>query len=86
MDTKCENFWTAEAIAEKFTDVEEKVRSTACRALGSLHYEVAAHHVSASTLKLLGDRLRDKKVRSTHLMRDRMHCNVADLNHKLSLE
>ncbi|KAH8090375.1 armadillo-type protein [Filobasidium floriforme] len=48
-------------LVEKFTDVEDRVRAAACRALGSLDYEVAAHHVSVGTLKMLGDRLKDKK-------------------------
>jgi len=52
-----------EGLAEKLTDVEDKVRAFACRKIGSLDYEVSAHHVRVDTLKMLGDRLRDKKVR-----------------------
>lgn len=67
LDTLYPEFLTSDpsqvALLEKLTDVEDKVRAATCKVFGALDYEVAAHHVSVETLKSLGDRLRDKKVR-----------------------
>lgn len=43
-------------------DIEDRVRVAACKTFGSLEYEVVTHHVGVSSLKVIGDRLRDKKV------------------------
>ncbi|KAI5453422.1 Sister chromatid cohesion protein pds5 [Naganishia albida] len=49
------------ALAEKLADVDERVRCAVCKLFGSLDYETAAHHVTAETMKALGERLLDRK-------------------------
>jgi sister-chromatid-cohesion protein PDS5 len=44
------------------TDIDERVRATVCKIIGSLDYETAAHHITAVTMKALGERLLDRKV------------------------
>jgi sister-chromatid-cohesion protein PDS5 len=59
------------ALVEKLTDVEDKVRAAACKAFGSLDYEIAAQHIKAETLRLLADRLKDKRVCTLQLCYDK---------------
>lgn len=54
-----------DAVAEKLSDVDERVRTAACKLFGGLDYEIALHHVDVSTLRIVGERLKDKKVRDS---------------------
>ncbi|KAJ9093577.1 hypothetical protein QFC19_008306 [Naganishia cerealis] len=49
------------ALAEKLTDVDERVRSTVCKVIGSLDYETAAHHITVATMRAVGERMLDRK-------------------------
>jgi sister-chromatid-cohesion protein PDS5 len=63
----------AEGLYDKLLDPDEKVRAEVCKVYGTLDYETALHHVSASQLKAIADRIRDRKVR-THALRGLCVC------------
>ncbi len=50
------------ALREKFQDVDERVRAAMCKIFAQLDYEIALHNVDLTTLKMIGDRVMDKKV------------------------
>ena len=50
-------------LVDRIHDSEEKVRAAICKVIGSLDYETALHHVSQPTLRAVGGRMSDKKVR-----------------------
>ena len=55
-----------EAMKAKICDPDDKVRAAVCKAYGDLDFETAAYHASESMLRLIGDRLLDKKVKVSH--------------------
>lgn len=58
---------TLAELCDRTTDAEEKVRAAICKAIGSLDYETALHHLKPSTLRSIGQRLSDKKVSSVKI-------------------
>lgn len=52
-----------EALAKLLIDTDDKVRAAACTVFEEIDYETASHHVSERTLRMFGERCKDKKVR-----------------------
>ncbi|KAG4304091.1 hypothetical protein PORY_002455 [Pneumocystis oryctolagi] len=60
-----------EGILTKHVDIDEKVRMTVCKMLGSLDYHVVLERVPSSILEALSDRCKDRK----QIVRvEAMHC------------
>ncbi|KAG5519117.1 hypothetical protein PMAC_002205 [Pneumocystis sp. 'macacae'] len=60
-----------EGILEKHVDIDEKVRMTVCKMLGSLDYHTVRERIPSNVLEILSDRSKDKK----QIVRiEAMHC------------
>ena len=70
-------FPLVEALVSKFLDADEKVRAAVCKLYGQLDYETALHHVDIKHLKVMTERMIDKKVR-------RARSSVASITHRPS--
>lgn len=53
----------AAAMMDRIDDSDERVRAAICKAVGTLEYEVVLHHIREESLRAIGARLIDKKVR-----------------------
>lgn len=48
---------------DRIDDSDERVRAAICKAVGTLEYDIVLHHIRQESLKAIGARLIDKKVR-----------------------
>jgi sister-chromatid-cohesion protein PDS5 len=55
---------TAAELIDRISDGNEQVRAAICKVIGKLDYETALNYIQESTLRDIGHRLNDKKVRS----------------------
>ncbi|QSL65841.1 hypothetical protein MERGE_000119 [Pneumocystis wakefieldiae] len=60
-----------EGILSKHLDIDEKVRMTVCKMIGSLDYKIVSERIPSNVLEALSDRCKDRK----HIVRiEAMHC------------
>ncbi|KTW25896.1 hypothetical protein T552_03170 [Pneumocystis carinii B80] len=60
-----------EGILSKHVDIDEKVRMTVCKMIGSLDYKIVSERIPSNILEALSDRCKDRK----HMVRvEAMHC------------
>jgi sister-chromatid-cohesion protein PDS5 len=51
-------------LIDRISDGSEQVRAAICKVIGKLDYETALNYIQESTLRDIGYRLNDKKVRA----------------------